>query len=385
MVDGEREGGREEERNKGMVTVSNSYAIELLKQALELYTPSKQEYPLARLIADKAASELGFEHVHIDDVGNVIARKGYGSPRVLLCGHMDTVPGYMPVSIRDGLIYGRGASDAKAPLLALLLAASLARDCGTITFAGLVDEEGNATGVKNLMRNNIDADYAIFGEPSGLEKITIAYKGRVALNITCDVGDSAHASAPMLAGNAIEEAYELWQSIKDALASMNNKGLTYCITEIKGGSSHNVTPARCSITIDIRVPNGLSTLNVLNLLDFTLNRVAGKKGIKVEYSVEDRTEAFEAKHDSPLVRALVLAVMDVRGKRPMLIRKSGTGDMNVLGNALNIPIVTYGPGDSHSSHSADEHVSIDEYIASIDVLKRTLYHLSRLHKREVGK
>ncbi|MEM3103799.1 MAG: M20/M25/M40 family metallo-hydrolase, partial [Candidatus Nitrosocaldus sp.] len=122
-----------------------------------------------------------------------------------------------------------------------------------------------------------------------------------------------------------------------------------------------------------------------NLLDFTLNRVAGKKGIKVEYSVEDRTEAFEAKHDSPLVRALVLAVMDVRGKRPMLIRKSGTGDMNVLGNALNIPIVTYGPGDSRSSHSADEHVSIDEYIASIDVLKRTLYHLSRLHKREVGK
>ncbi len=368
-----------------MVTVSNSYAIELLKEVLTLYTPSKQEHQLARLIAEKASSELGFEHVHMDDVGNVIARKGYGSPRILLCGHMDTVPGYIPVSIRDGFIYGRGASDAKAPLLALLLAASLARDCGTITFAGLVDEEGNATGIKNLMKNSIDADYAIFGEPSGVEKITIAYKGRVALNITCDVGDSAHASAPMLAGNAIEEAFELWRSIKDVLASINNKGLTYCITEINGGSSHNVTPARCSITLDIRVPSGMSTSYVIDVLDDTLRRVEEARGINVEYSIEDKTEAFEARHDSPLVRALVLAVIDVRGKRPMLIRKSGTGDMNILGNTLNIPVVTYGPGDAHSSHSADEHVSIDEYIASIDILKRALYHLSRLHKREMDR
>jgi len=363
--------------------VSDAYAIELLKKALEIYTPSKQEYELARLIAEKASNELGFERVYIDDVGNIIARKGYGYPKVLLCGHMDTVPGYIPVCIENGLIYGRGASDAKAPLLALLLAAASVRDCGTIIFAGLVDEEGNATGIKNLLKSDIeeidDVDYAIFGEPSGIDNITIAYKGRVALSIRCSVGNSAHASAPMLAGNAIEEAFMLWHRMKGSLASIDK--LTYCLTEISGGSSHNVTPAECNMTVDIRVPNGMSTDKIIEIIDNVVSDVNRNSKVKVEYSIEDKTEPFEARHDSPLVRALVLAVMDVKHKRPMLIRKSGTGDMNILGNTLNIPVVTYGPGDAHSSHTNDEHVSIDEYTKSIEVLRRALYHLSRLHKK----
>ena len=366
-----------------MSFISATYAIELLKKALEIYTPSKQEYELARLIADKASNELGFEKVYIDDVGNVIARKGYGTPRVLLCGHMDTVPEYIPVSINDGFIYGRGASDAKAPLISLLLAGAASRDCGTIIFAGLVDEEGNATGIKNLLKelsNGLKVDYAIFGEPSGIDNITIAYKGRVALDIRCSVGNSAHASAPMLAGNAIEEAFMLWQRIKDSLSSIEK--LTYCLTEINGGTSHNVTPAECEFTVDIRIPNGMRTDDVLSIIDKVIKSTDTSK-VKVDYSTEDKTEPFEARHDSPLVRALVLGVMDVNHKRPMLIRKSGTGDMNVLGNTLNIPVVTYGPGDARSSHTKDEYVSLDEFTNSIDIIKRSLYHLSRLHKRMV--
>ena len=89
----------------------------------------------------------------IDGVGNVIARKGSGSPKIILCGHMDVVPGKIKVR-RDGdYLYGRGASDAKAPLMAMLLAAASVQDeCGTIIFVGAVDEEGNATGVKNLVK-----------------------------------------------------------------------------------------------------------------------------------------------------------------------------------------------------------------------------------------
>ena len=366
--------------------VSSTYAVELLKKALELYTPSRQESPLANLLAEKASQELGFEHVHIDDIGNVIATKGYGRPRILLCGHMDTVPGQIPVKISDGFLYGRGASDAKSSLIAMLLAASMAqRAFGTVAFAGVVDEEGNATGIRNLVRSKIDADYAIFGEPSGIENITIAYKGRLALKISCDVGNSAHASAPSLAKNAIEEMYDIWGSIKnsvDNIGSKNGKtGASCCLTEIDGGSSHNVTPAKCKMTIDVRIPTHMTTGDVLGMLDRAIGDMATKRGIKASYRLEDRTEPFEADHTSPLVRSLVLGVLDVRGKRPMLIKKTGTGDMNVLGNAFNIPVVTYGPGDPHSSHTVDEKVSIEEYVSSIEVLKRTLYHLSRLHKK----
>ncbi|MFQ5920678.1 MAG: M20/M25/M40 family metallo-hydrolase [Nitrososphaerales archaeon] len=369
--------------------VSSTYAVELLKKALEIYTPSRKESVLARLIAEKASSELGFESVHTDDVGNVIATKGYGRPRMLLCGHMDTVPGQMPVRTTDGYIYGRGASDAKSPLIAMLLAASMVqREYGTVIFAGLVDEEGNATGVKNLVRSKVDADYAIFGEPSGIDNITIAYKGRLALRVTCDAGTSAHASAPSLAKNAIEEIFDVWGSIKSSIegknqggGGKNGSGVTCCLTEIDGGSSHNVTPAKCKVTIDVRVPTKMDTRGVLEMLDRAIKDVVAKRGIKVNYRLEDRTEPFEADHTSPLVRALVLGVLDVKGKRPMLVRKTGTGDMTVLGTVLKIPVVTYGPGDTHSSHSAEERVSIEEYVSSIEVLKRTLYHLSRLHRK----
>lgn len=366
--------------------VSNAYALELLKKALEIYTPSREEASLADLIADKASNELGFESVQTDNVGNVIATKGYGKPRVLLCGHMDTVPGQVPVRVSDGFIYGRGASDAKSPLIAMLLAAStVQRQYGTMIFAGVVDEEGNATGVKNLVKNKIEADYAIFGEPSGIDNITIAYKGRLAMRITCDVGGSAHASAPSLAKNAIEEIYDIWGSIRSIVERASPKGekssISCCLTEIDGGSSHNVTPAKCKMTIDIRIPTQTNVATVLGMVEDSIRDVARKKGVKASYRIEDRTEPFEADHTSPLVRALVLGVLDVRSKRPALLRKTGTGDMNVLGNALNIPVVTYGPGYAHSSHTVDERVSIDEYVSSIEVFKRTLYHLSRLHRR----
>jgi len=368
--------------------ISRVYAIEILKKAIEIYTPSKQEEPLTKFIIQKAENELGFEHIYSDEVGNVIAKKGDGDPKIILCGHMDTVPGKIPVRIENGLLYGRGASDAKAPLIAMLLASSMVnREYGTIIFAGLVDEEGNATGVKNLIKNKIDVDYAIFGEPSGIGNITIGYKGRLALKILCDVGDSAHASAPMLAKNAIEEIYNIWQGIKYSIDEENKnndkQSLTACLTEIQGGSSHNVTPAKCSITIDIRIPTRYNTQEILNMINNVLNSIKEKHDIDIRYVIEDSTEPFEAAYNSPLVRALVLGILDVTNKHPKLVRKTGTGDMNILGSKLKIPVVTYGPGNAYTSHSIDEYVSIDEYINSIEIFKQCIYHLSRLHRKRM--
>lgn len=365
--------------------VSPSYAVELLKRALELYTPSRSEAALANMLKDKCVNELGFEQVNIDNVGNIIATKGTGEPRILLCGHMDTVPGQVPVRIDDGQIYGRGASDAKAPLIAMLLAASeFPKQSGTVIFAGVVDEEGNATGVKQLVKSKLGVDYAVFGEPSGVENITVAYKGRLAIRLTCDVGDSAHASAPWLAKNSIEEMYDFWKAIKAEIERVGTaenmaKSISCSLTEINGGSSHNVTPQKCKITIDIRVPTKTTCESVLRMVDTVITKVASEKGIKATHRIEDKTEPFEADHSSPLVRALLLAVLDVRKMRPMLLRKTGTGDMNVLGHNFKIPVITYGPGNPHASHTADESVNIDEYIASIEVYERALFHLSRLH------
>jgi LysW-gamma-L-lysine carboxypeptidase len=121
---------------------------------------------------------------------------------------------------------------------------------------------------------------------------------------------------------------------------------------------------------------------VLRIVDSVITKVADEKGVKATYRVEDRTEPFEADHLSPLVRALVLAVLDMRKKRPTLLRKTGTGDMNVLGHTFKIPVVTYGPGDPHASHTVEERVNIDEFVTSIDVFTRALFHMSRIHHQK---
>ena len=359
----------------------------MLEKALRLYTPSLSEKPLAEFLADKC-DDLGFENIQIDDVGNLIATKGSGSPKILLCGHMDVVPGKVKVRKEGDSLYGRGASDAKAPLMAMLFAAaSIPSNNGTITFVGAVDEEGNATGIKHLVKQNLDIDYAIFGEPSGLKQVTIAYKGRLAINLRISAEDSSHASAPWLSKNAIEEAMMFCKVLKENLEAgqeEKTKGmmLTATLTEIRGGTSHNVTPKECEAILDIRVPVDMTCKGVEEKISQSVERLSQERGIEAFYSILDETEPFEAPHNSPLVRAFTLGVMDVEHSRPMLIRKTGTGDMNVIGNRLSIPVVTYGPGDPHQAHTIDEKVSIDEYLRGIEVLKKTLHHLKRLHDRK---
>ncbi len=368
-------------------TVTPRLAVKMLETALRLYTPSLDEKPMAEFLEDKC-DDLGFYDISVDEVGNLIAKKGSGSPRIMLCGHMDVVPGKVRVRREGDALYGRGASDAKAPLMAMLLAAaSVGEGDGTITFVGAVDEEGNATGIKNLVKKEMGVDYAVFGEPSGVRQVTIAYKGRLAINLMINVGDSSHASAPWLSKNAIEETMIFSRELREGLESGQEgrtKGmlLTATLTEMAGGTSHNVTPRECKSVFDIRIPVDMDCKGVEQRISILVKDIARRRGVEAFYSILDETEPFEAPHDSPIVRALTLGICDVENARPTLIRKTGTGDMNVLGNQWKIPVVTYGPGDPHESHTIDEKVSIDEYLRGIEILKRTLAHLKRLHDRK---
>jgi LysW-gamma-L-lysine carboxypeptidase len=365
-------------------TVTPRFATKMLEKALRLYTPSLNEKAMAEFLVDKC-DDLGFEDIQIDEVGNVIAKKGTGSPKILLCGHMDVVPGKVKVRKEGDSLYGRGASDAKAPLMAMLFAAaSVSNNNGTVIFVGAVDEEGNATGIKNLVKKEMGIDYAVFGEPSGIKQVTIAYKGRLAINLKVSVDDSSHASAPWLSKNAINESMIFVKELKEKLEenqSSRSKGmqLTATMTEIKGGTSHNVTPKECETTFDIRIPVDMNCKSVEQQISQIVREIAEKRQVEAFYSIIDETEPFEASHNSPLVRAFTLGVMDIEHSRPTLIRKTGTGDMNVLGNQWNIPVVTYGPGDPHEAHTIDEKVSIEEYLRGIEILKKTLHHLKRLH------
>ncbi len=149
--------------------------IEFLKNLVEIYSPTGREEKIAHYILE-TFKRYGFE-ARIDDVGNVIAEKDGPGPRVLLAGHMDTVPGKIPVKIEDGELWGRGAVDAKSPLAALFFA--FVETPANLIFAGLVEEEGLSQGARNLQVSR--PDFIVIGEPSGVNGLTIGYKGTLTI------------------------------------------------------------------------------------------------------------------------------------------------------------------------------------------------------------
>jgi LysW-gamma-L-lysine carboxypeptidase len=364
------------------------YAVRLLTNLLGIYSPSGKEEAISDFLVEEMKT-LGFR-VRKDAVGNVIGEIGEGEPTILLCGHMDTVAGRLPLRVEKSKIFARGAVDAKGPLAAMVTAAATVVQepafQAKIVVASVVEEEATSRGVKHLISDGISADYAIFGEPSGVGNITIGYKGNLHLKITCKT-ETGHSSTPWLYENALEKAFELWQQIKNSLPPLDTQkspfyAVTACLTKVSGGRANSVIPFESEIHIDLRVPPQFTSTQVFNDTKKVIKQYeAANPKVKVKVSIEDSNEPFEVDKSSPLVRALSSSIRKVLKKPATLLRKTGTGDMNILGRALDMPIVTYGPGDSHLDHTKDEHIIISEYLDGIQVYKKTLLKLVELHKK----
>jgi LysW-gamma-L-lysine carboxypeptidase len=367
--------------------------VRLLTNLLGIYSPSGKEEAIGNFLAEEM-TKLGFQ-VGKDGIGNVIGVVGEGKPVILLCGHMDTVAGHLPLRVEEGKIYARGAVDAKGPLAAMVMAAAAAskdpRFKSKILIASVVEEEATSRGVKHLITQGIEADYAIFGEPSGVENITIGYKGQVQLKVVVKT-ETGHSSTPWLYDNALEKAYELWLQIKNAypyplLDKQENSespfnAVTACLTKLTGGRATSVIPFESEMTLDIRVPPQFTTAQVIEQTQKIIADYQTRNPkVSVKAIVNDTVEPFEVNKSSLLVHALSAAVRKVLNKPATLLRKTGTGDMNILGRAMNLPIVTYGPGDSHLDHRIDEHIVISEYLDSIQIFKETILKLGELHNR----
>jgi LysW-gamma-L-lysine carboxypeptidase len=368
--------------------VSEQIAVRFLTNLLGIYSPSGKEGDAANFL-DSEMQKMGFE-VGKDAIGNVIGVVGEGEPVILLCGHMDTVAGHLPLRIEEGKLFARGAVDAKGPLAAMIMAALYASKepgfKGKILIAIVVEEEATSRGVKYLITQGIEADYAVFGEPSGVENVTIGYKGQIQLKIALKT-ETGHASTPWLYDNALEKAYELWEHIKNASsypsldpsASPYN-AVTACLVKLVGGRATSVVPFEAEMNLDIRVPIQFSTAKVYEQIQKIITKYhAANPKVLVKATVLDTVEPFEVNKASPLVHVLASSVRKVLNKPAVLLHKTGTGDMNILGKAMNLPIVTYGPGDSHLDHTLDEHIEIKEYLDSIQVYKETILRLAELH------
>ena len=352
--------------------------VEFLRESLEIPSISGSEEAFSQFLIDQMI-ELGFS-VSQDHVGNVIGEIGEGEPVLLLSSHMDTVVGAIQIKLENGKLYGRGAVDAKGSLIAMVCAAARfvgKKIPGKIVVGGIVEEETTLKGINTLIDTVKKVDYAIFGEPSGINRICIASKGRVHLHLTVKtITGQAHVSTLESGENPIHLIINFWNQLREKMSESPFLGKTRFfsvepnITLLKGGTATNILPDACEIDIDIRFPSGIHSSLIVKEIDNIAIKLLETSNAEIQYDILSQIEGFRADKNSEIAGALKKAIEDITGTEAKFLRKSGTNFMAILGKELQIPVISYGPGDSHLDHTPNEHIDVKEYLKSIDVLER---------------
>jgi LysW-gamma-L-lysine carboxypeptidase len=343
--------------------------VALLEQMLRIPSLSGQEGELARFLVEQMRT-LGF-HSYVDDAGNAVGEAGVG-PEIVLLGHIDTVPGVVPVRIADGKLYGRGAVDAKGPFATFVAAAArlLARGQlrARLVLVGAVEEEAASSKGAHYIVDRYAPAACVIGEPSGWDRLTLGYKGRLLAEGRWEQ-PMAHSAGRDLA--VAERAVGFWNAVA-AYCVAHNQGksqlfeqLLPSLRAIASGSDGLADWA--TLTIGIRLPPDVDP-------DALADELA-QAGAGGQVHFRGGCQAYRGDKNNPLVRAFLKSVR-AAGGTPGFLLKTGTSDMNVVGPAWRCPILAYGPGDSSLDHTPDEHVEVAEYLRAIDVLAGALQQLS---------
>jgi len=387
--------------------------------------PGEQYDTCARLLGDTLgamAFEVSYytaterpEHSAAFPRVNVVARRrgARDRPCVHLNGHLDVVPpgdGWSmdPFAgiVRDGRLYGRGASDMKGGLAAAVFAAEAVRRAGvtlggTVEVSGTADEEsGGWAGVAFLAERGLltsaSTDFVIIPEPFGVDRICIGHRGVYWFEVTAH-GRVAHGSMPFLGANAIEHMGELLHAMHTELAPLLDRRLTAMpvvppgarratlnINSISGGQAgHEVqTPCvadTCRAIFDRRflAEEGVDRVReeVSGLLARVEQRLPGSRFTLRELML---VPPMQTPDGSPLVGALSNGIREVLGggREAQVVASPGTYDhkhVTRLGGIAHC--VAYGPGRLELSHQPDEWCAVDDMVRSAQVMALALLDL----------
>ena len=345
----------------------------LLEELVKIPSLSGQEAAASNYLAQWMLNHdmWGF----VDGVGNVVGGKGGGPNEIILLGHIDTFPGQLPVYRQDNLLFGRGSVDAKGPLCAFAAAASLVDvpPGWRLTVVGAVEEEtAGSKGARHLLeRRRLNPPrFCVIGEPSQWDRLTLGYKGRLLLHLSLQVPFSHSAGPGQLPA---ECGVNLWQAIQEYANSINQKrtkAFDKLDVALRGFNSLDQGAfGQVDLQIGFRLPEDIAPAELEQTLRELITLYTEDWPTTLQF--ESHEVAYRAAKSTPLVRAFLRAIRETDGK-PRFVLKTGTADMNVVAPVWQCPILAYGPGDSSLDHTPEEHLNLDDYLKSIDVLRHAL-------------
>ena len=349
---------------------SRDEAVQLLRGAVERASLSGQEGEVAGYLVGRMQT-LGYR-ARVDGAGNAVGVVGRGPKHLVLLGHIDTVPGQIPVRVEDDELWGRGSVDAKGPFCMFIMGVALlgARvlERLTITVIGAVEEESASSKGARHALERYRPDYCIIGEPSAWDAVTLGYKGRLVVRAAVTKDNFHSAGDDSTAG---EDLVGFWNALKRWADDFNAgqrvfDSLQLALQSISSGGDG--LAQRAEAVIGLRLPTRLPP-------SLAVAAVQGLAGLAVTCEFVGAEQPYRGPRDTPLTRAFRAAIR-AQGGEPTLKLKTGTSDMNVVAPRWACPILAYGPGDSRLDHRPDERLNLGEYWRAILVLSDAISRLA---------
>lgn len=325
---------------------------------------------------------LPFEEPGEDRVDNLYARIGTTAPNLCFAGHTDVVPtgnvrdwqvGPFDGEVKDGVIWGRGASDMKGSIAAFASAAAtyLAKngpDAGSISFLITGDEEGPAVNgtVKMLDwldRHDEKIDHCVVGEPTNPhelgEMIKIGRRGSVNMVISAQ-GKQGHVAYPHLADNPTPHLVAALAALDALVLDQGTEHFQPSNLEITtidvANDATNVIPAAARARINIRFNDCHSGDSLIGLVEKTVSDVAAARGADITVTPKISGESFVTQ-PGPFVDLVARSVEAVLGRAPELSTTGGTSDARFIKN--HCPVLEFGLV-GETMHKVDERVPVQD-------------------------
>ncbi|MBN8606426.1 MAG: succinyl-diaminopimelate desuccinylase [Caulobacterales bacterium] len=333
-------------------------------------------------VAEGALSGLGFRtrRMKFGAVDNLYARLGEARPNFCFAGHLDVVPpgeGWssdpFAAEIRDGNLYGRGATDMKTAIAAMIVATQnyLARHGapnGSISFLLTCDEEGPAVdGTKAVLEalaaEGETLDHCLVGEPTSEERVGDVIKNgrRGSLNVVINMdGKQGHVAYPRRAVNPVTALVETLAALKarkldDGAPGFDPSNLEVTSVDV-GNAAHNVIPQRASAKLNIRFNTNHTGEALFAWIKQTAEASAARIGANVSLSIASQSVPFYT-DPGPFTTMLVESVHESFGITPALTTTGGTSDARYIRNYAQVAELGL---RNATAHMVDEHCAVED-------------------------